>query len=305
MDPDPDRRPDARALLTELGGPTFAAPVQVRLPHDVDATTVLRAPALQPDPTSVLTRPVTEPARELAAATTGPRAVLPAGGPPDWPPLTDDGTRDDDGHPYDDTVDGDLRPLDEPSRSAARELQTVVTAAAATGLVGALTLVAPVLGAACALLVLVLLRAAGRGRDRLHGRRERRGGRRRDPVVTALASPWYVLLALVDTLLSLPLLALVAAVPAGLVWLASPDLSGLERPEVTAATGVVAGLVAGLGRRVHAPSRRLLRRLLVRTTPGTSGAVALAVALAAAAVLLLAAAEGAAPVWWPLQEPLP
>lgn len=148
--------------------------------------------------------------------------------------------------------------------------------------------------------MLVLLRATGRGSDRLQGRRDRRGDRRRDPVVAALTSPWYVLLALVDTLLSLPLLALVAAVPAGLVWLTSPDLSGLDRPELTIATGVVAGLVTGLGRRVHAPSRRLLRHLLVRTTPGVTGAVV----LAATAVLLLAAAEGAAPVWWPLRHPL-
>lgn len=309
MHPDPTRRPDSRSLLSELGGPTFAAPVTVRLPHDLDATTVLQAPALQADPTSVLTRPASEPVRELAAATsaaTGPRAVLPGGGPlppPQWPPPVDehetvpDSTLDDD--------DLLALPLDEPQRNPARELQTVVTGAAAMGLVGALTLVAPVLGAACALFLLVLLRATGRGSDRLHDRRERRGDRRRDPVVTALASPWYVLLALVDTLLSLPLLALVAVVPAGLVWLASPDVSGLERPELTIATGVVAGLVAGLGRRVHAPSRRLLRRLLVRTTPGSSSAVALAVALAATAVLLLAAAEGATPVWWPLQEPLP
>jgi len=43
----------------------------------------------------------------------------------------------------------------------------------------------------------------------------------------------------------------------------------------------------------------------VRTTPGSSAGVALAVALGAAAVLLLAAAEGAAPVWWPVQQPLP
>ena len=304
MDPDPARRPDARALLSELGGPTFAAPVTVRLPHDVDATTVLQAPALSGDATSVLTRPATEPVRELATAATGPRSVLPAGGPPpppDWPPAVGE-----DEESYDDTLQGDLlAPPDEPGRSTARELQTVLTGAAATALVGALTLVAPVLGAACALLVLVLLRATGRGSDRLHGRRERRGDRRRDPVVTALASPWYVLLALVDTLLSLPLLVLVAAVPAGLVWLATPDLSGLERPELTIATGVVAALLAGLGRRVHAPSRRLLRRLLQRTTPGSSGAVALAVAIAATAVLLLATAEGAAPVWWPLQEPLP
>ena len=310
MDPDPTRRPDARSLLAELGGPTFAAPVTVRLPHDVDATTVLRAPALTPDPTTVLTRPTTEPVRELASAVSGPRAVLPPGGPPPpaWP--LDEALRDDDPptDEHDRTLDDDdllALPDDDARRGPARELQTVVTATAATAVVGGLTLVAPVLGAVCALLVLVLLRATGRGSDRLHGRRERRGDRRRDPVVTALASPWYVLLALVDTLLSLPLLALVAAVPAGLVWLASPDLSGLEQPEVTAATGVVAALVAGLGRRVHAPSRRLLRRVLVRATPGSSGAVALAVALGTTAVLLLAAAEGAAPVWWPLQDALP
>ena len=309
MDPDPARRPDARSLLSELGGPTFAAPVTVRLPHDVDATTVLHAPALTPDPTTVLTRPATEPVRELASAVSGPRAALPPGGPPPAWPLDDERPADeelpDDLH--DRTLDDDLLGLrdDEPRRNPARELQTVVTGTAATAVVGALTLVAPMIGATCALLVLVVLRATGRGSDRLHGRRERRGDRRRDPVVTALASPWYVLLALVDTLLSLPLLALVAAVPAGLVWLASPDLSGLERPEVTAATGVVAALVAGLGRRVHAPSRRLLRRVLVRATPGSSGAVALVVALAATAVLLLATAEGAAPAWWPLSEPLP
>jgi serine/threonine protein kinase len=310
MDPDPARRPDARALLAELGGPTFAAPVTVRLPHDVDATTVLHAPALTADPTSVLTRPVREPEREplreLAAATAGP-----AGGPPprDWSPPPAGDPRDDGDHrrAHDDTLEDELPllPADEPRRNGARELQTVVTAAAATGLVGAATLVAPVLGAVGALLVLVLLRATGRGRERLHGRRERRGDRRRDPVVTAVASPWYVLLALLDTLVSLPLLLVAAAVPAGLVWLASPDLSGLERPELTAATAVVTALVTGLSRRVHAPSRRLLRQALVRTTPGSSAGVALAVALGAAAVLLLAAAEGAAPVWWPVQQPLP
>ena len=311
MDPDPARRPDARSLLAELGGPTFAAPVTVRLPHDVDATTVLHAPALTPDPTTVLTRPATEPVRELASAVSGPRAVLPPSGPRRRPGRSTTSALRTTSSPTTRTTARRSTttcwhlPDDEPRRNPARELQTVVTGTAATAVVGALTLVAPVLGAVCALLVLVLLRATGRGSDRLHGRRERRGDRRRDPVVTALASPWYVLLALVDTLLSLPLLALVAAVPAGLVWLASPDLSGLERPEVTAATGVVAALVAGLGRRVHAPSRRLLRRVLVRATPGSSGAVALAVALGATAVLLLAAAEGAAPVWWPLQEPLP
>ena len=311
MDPDPRARPDARTLLSELGGPTFAAPVTVRLPHDVDATTVLQAPALSADPTSLLTRPASVPVRELASvavtSAAGRPPVLPDDAPAaDWPPLAagdldDPHERGDDGDELD--LDGPHGPAHEPRAHPARELQAVVTAAAATALVGAVTLVAPVLGAVCALLALVLLRATGRGSDRLHHRRERRGDRRRDPVVTALASPWYLLLALLDTLLSLPLLAVVAAVPAGLVWFASPSAPGLERAELTVATGVVAVLVAGLGRRVHAPSRRLLRRVLVRATPGASGAVALTAALGAAAILLLAVAEGAAPLWWPLQEP--
>ncbi len=82
-----------------------------------------------------------------------------------------------------------------------------------------------------------------------------------------------------------------------------PTVSGLEPPELAAATGVVAAVVTGLSRQEHAPSRRALRSALLTLTPGASSAVAVLVALAAAAVLLLAAAEGAAPVWWPL-DPL-
>ena len=40
---------------------------------------------------------------------------------------------------------------------------------------------------------------------------------------------------------------------------------------------------------------------LLAATPGASSAVAVAVAVAATALLLLATAEGAAPVWWPVQ----
>jgi hypothetical protein len=87
-----------------------------------------------------------------------------------------------------------------------------------------------VLGRACALLVLVLLRATGRGSDRLHLRRERRGDRRRDPVVTALASP-LVRRAGARRHPAQPAAARARRRRAGgLVWLASPDVSGLERP---------------------------------------------------------------------------
>ena len=181
----------------------------------------------------------------------------------------------------------------------ARELQVVATGAAAVAVVGAATLVAPVLGAIGALALLVLLRAAGRGSDRLRDRRVRRGGRRRDPVVAALGAPWHAVLAAVDTLISLPLLAAVAAVPAGAVWLLDPAVSGLERPELTAATGVVAALLTGLGRHVHRRSRRMLRSTLRTLTPGTASGVAVLASLGLTALLLLATAEGSAPVWWP------
>lgn len=338
MDPEPERRPDARTLLVALGGATRAEPVTVHLPHDVDpqdvdVTTLLRAPSAVPDAPEPLrrpTRPLTQPDRVLAAAATGPRATLPVAAgpvPPPWvsapspPPPPTDGPppygsdRDDAGgwdwapddaalEPYDDdSPHDDERSEDEPSRrSPARDLQVAASAAAALAVVGAATLVAPVVGALGVLVVLALLRATGRAGERLRGRRERRGQRRRDPLVTALSSPWHLVLALVDTLLSLPLLIVCAAVPAGLVWLASPDVSGLDVPELTAATGVVAALLVGLSRRVHTPSRRLLRSALLTATPGASSAVAVALALATTALLLLATAEGTGAVWWPLPE---
>ena len=369
MDQEPGRRPDARTLLAALGGATDAEPVSLHLPRDVDVTTVLRSPVLTSDVpardstdagspaddrTDLLpvhgTRVLDEPVRELAAATTRPRATLPpALSPPapesTWtlepyedPAATDPGRhardddargydargyddRDDDARGYDDrdydggTYDGgtyDEPPYDDPRSlqdaalppddlAAARQLQLVATAAGGLAAVGAATLVAPVVGATVALLLLVLLRATARGSQGLRDRRERRGERRRDPLVAVLAAPWHIVVGLLDTALSLPLLLAVAAVPAGLVWLTSPDVTGLERPEMTAATAVVAALLAGLRRRVHRRSRTMLRRALVSATPGTASSVAVVVALFATAVLLLATAEGAAPVWWPLQ----
>ncbi len=304
MDADPLARPTARQLLAALGGTTAAAPVTVHLPRDVDATTLLSTEGLTtPFSPASATRMLTEPVRELATASSGPRPT-PAYAAPTWDvPSYDDGYDDgyDDEPPYDDA----LVPYDEeperPRTHPARSLQVAATALAGLALVGATTLVAPVVGAAAALLLLVVLRATGHGSERLRDRRDRRGGRRRDPVVAALGAPWHALLGLVDTLVSLPLLALVAAAPAGLVWSTSPTLRGLERPELTAATAVVVGLAAGLARRVHRPSRRMLRRGLLAATPGTAGAVVVIVVLVAAALVLLATAEGAAPEWWPLE----
>lgn len=251
-DPDPARRPTARALLAELGGPTSDATRVLRLPRDVDATTLL-APGT------------------------------------DW-------------QPYEEAA-YDEEAYDEPPprrRPAARRLQVALTGLVALAVVATAALVAPVVAGAVTLLAVVLLRAVTRSADRLALRRDRRGGRRRDPLLAVLGAPWHLLAALLDVVVSLPLLALVAGPPAAAVWFLDPTVDGLERPELTAATATVVALVAYLSRRGSRRPRRALAESLVTATPTAAGAVAVAAVLAVSAVLLLATAEGSAPTWWPV-----
>ena len=375
MRPDPALRPAADELLAELGGPSHAQTVQVRLPPGVqpdEATTLLdrattrlaavlggaQPPGSSAQGTVLEPRPV-----DRTARATVPRHVVPyepdppgddasyaaaAGGGSARPsadderttytqrpaydrpayeerpaydqPEYDDRTAHDDRTAYDDQAGYDDRaayddragydatpqgdraaPAPVPARRhPARALPVGATTAAALAVVGAATLVAPVLGAIAVLLTLAVLRALGRGSERLRDRRERRGDRRRDPVVATLGAPWHALLAVTGTLTSLPLLLLVAALPAGAVYLADPVIGGLERLELTVATATVVVLAAGLSRRAHRHSRLLLRRTMLSLTPGTASSVALLVTLVTIAVLLLATAESRAPVLWPL-----
>jgi len=304
MDPDPRRRPAARDLLDQLGGASHAETVQVRLPHDVDPTAVLGGTRelAAAAPTRIAARPTPDRERHVVAWS-DPREddawwpdddrtdELAHADSPDGPARTELWAQD----------DGALAAL--PARThPARAVQVGLTAAAALAVVGAGTLVAPVVGAAVTLMLLVALRAVARSGERLRDRRDRRGQRRRDPLVTTLGAPWHVLLALADTLTALPLLLLAAAAPAGLVYLSDPVLQGLERDELTAATATVVVLAAGLARRVHRRSRVLLRRTLQTMTPGAASSVALTAALGLIAVLLVATAEGRAPVLWPLPD---
>ena len=288
MAPDPDRRPRASALLAHLGGTTDAAPVTVRLPDDVDATTVLRTATLVAD------------TRLVSAGH--------AGGPGGWDHDQVPHGWDDDAAPvegYRDRDTGGEGDLSGDRTSTARSLQLLASSLAALAVLGAATLVAPVLGAAAAIVVLVLLRAAGRGSARLQDRRGRRGDRRRDPLLATLAAPWHAVLATLETALSLPVVLVLAALPAGAVYLADPVVSGLERDELAVATAVVVGTVVGLYRRTHRPSRRLLRQALLFATPGPGSAMTVLTLLVAAAVLLLAAAQGQAAVWSPFDPPPP
>ena len=312
-----------RELAAATSGPrrpegfsSIGAPVATR----VDDRLLPGAPSVRHE-SSAVAAPSDQPTRVAAR----PRHVVPWSDPrhddvaDPWPPdpRTADlarpdpaRTADDDRHNagtdddwHDDSTDDGraLAPL--PARThPARAAQVGLTAVAALAVVGAGTLVAPVIGAAAALVLLVALRAAGRSGERLRDRRDRRGDRRRDPLVATLGAPWHVLLALGDTLTALPLLLLAAAVPTGLVYLSDPVLQGLERDELTAATATVVVLAAGLARRVHRRSRLLLRRTLQTLTPGAASSVALVAALALIAVLLVATAEGRAPVLWPLPD---
>jgi hypothetical protein len=292
MSADPARRPTAAALLAELGGPTAVEPVTVHLPRDVDATRVLAGGVLDEGTTRTLPQPV----RELTAVSAGqaPTRVL-STAPPTRAPLPDRTPPDRDRGP--DVVRWDEGPPARASRG--RSAQAVATAGASLALLGATALVAPVLAGVAALVLLTTLRAVGRSSDRLRGRRERRGGRRRDPAVVMLGAPWHLALGALDTVLSLPLLLATAALPAGVVWLADPALPGFERLELTVATATVVGLATALRRRAHEPSRRLLRSALVTATPGAAGAVAVLVALAAIAAVLVATAERSPAYTWP------
>ncbi len=305
MTADPARRPTAAALLAELGGPTTAEPVTVHLPRDVDATRVLAGGALAGGVLAggVLeagsTRTLPQPVRELAAVAAGPAPtrVLPAVPPARDPAPHRPVSLQERERAGSEVVGWDDGPALRPSR--ARSAQVVATGGACLALFGAAALVAPVLAAAGALVLLATLRAVGRSSDRLRVRRERRGGRRRDPMVATLGAPWHLVLGALDTLASLPLLLVTAALPAGVVWLTDPAAPGFDRPELTAATATVVGLVTGLRRRAHEPSRRMLRSALVTATPGAAGALALVLAIAAITAVLIAAAERSAAYAWP------
>jgi hypothetical protein len=278
MHRDPRRRPTAEALVAQLGGRSSAEPVTVRLRRDVDATDVLDLDRMH---TQVLVG-----ARSVA------RTPLP------YRP-EEDTRRPDDGWALDRAGAEQLAPV---RRHPARTAQVVATGAAGLAVVGAAALVAPIVTAALALLLLVGLRAVARSADRLRLRRDRRGERRRDPMLAVLGAPWQLASATLDTLLSLPLLVAAAVVPAGAVWLLDPTGGGLQRPALTAATATSVALAVGLSRRAHLGSRRLLRQSLVAATPGPPAALAVLLGVVTVGIALLAVAASSAPVWWPLQQ---
>ena len=222
-----------------------------------------------------------------------------APGAPEVTPARENLLRDE----HDDHHDDDHQYDDVPAARQHSVLQRALSVGAviaALCVLAAATLVAPLVAVIGLVIVLVLLRTVSRTGDRLASRRERYGDQRGDGVMAALGTPWHVTVAALDTALSLPVVVLIAALPAGAVWLLLPaGVNGLERPELAAAAGCTVGALIALTRRSQAGGRRLLRQGLRRLTSRTAIAVPVIVAMVVTALLLLSHAEAARAVWWP------
>jgi predicted Ser/Thr protein kinase len=153
-----------------------------------------------------------------------------------------------------------------------------------------LAILLPVAGTLIALAVLALLRAG----DLAH-----RGSDQRGRIMTAAAFPFFVVRALISTVLLAPLALIVAVAAAGLTFLAMPSSPGLHALSYGAGA-LVTFYAYGPG---SGKARRQLNRVfagMVRS-PGLQ-AVAL-FGMCALAVAAVAAAITAAPAFWPLGTP--
>ena len=170
----------------------------------------------------------------------------------------------------------------------------------------ALTVVLPVAGLLASLVVITLLRAAGRAQSKLAVRRSVHGPRASDLLVVLVTAPLSVARALLTEILMAPLALIVGAAAYSLAVVFTHS-TNMPRAGAYAAAAVVAwyGLGPGSGR-----PRRQLNRMAraVARTPASAAVIALAVwALAVAAVMF---ASSQAPYYWPamalhISGPLP
>lgn len=221
-------------------------------------------------------------------------------------PGTDRGT--DRGTESDTDVDlarhGDL-PLAAPAERTPAVRGGYVTVTGALGLVvtAAAACVRPVLVALLALALVVAVQAGARASAAREVRQARRGDRRRDAAVSALALPWHAVRAAGDVGRALPLGFLLVGPPAAAVALFVRDAPGRSTPGAAAvAVAVVGGLLVVLCRRDLGRARRRLRRGALALAPDPGRTAGVVVGLAVLAVLALAAAEQVSTSWWPLSR---
>jgi predicted Ser/Thr protein kinase len=153
-----------------------------------------------------------------------------------------------------------------------------------------LAVVLPVAGTVLALAALALLRAS----DLAHS-----GADQRKPFVTAAAFPFFVLRALLSTVLLAPLALAAAAVAGGAAFVAAPT-GTLARALSVAAGALVAfyGYGPGSGR-----ARRQLSRMFSAVVRNSGVQAVAVVAMCALAIAAVAAAITSAAAFWPLGEP--
>ena len=159
----------------------------------------------------------------------------------------------------------------------------------------AISVLLPIAGAAAALGVLVLLRAADVTSAWLRRRRSRQGPRSSDPVSATAFYPFAVCRSVLSSLLLAPAALLCAAVAAVLAVLAGGQ-EELPRAGGYAAGALVACYCIGPGSRA---CRRPLDMFYGRITRSAPAAIIGSLGLAAIAVGVIVAAATMAPGYWP------
>ncbi|WP_444663179.1 serine/threonine-protein kinase [Cellulomonas sp. CW35] len=187
---------------------------------------------------------------------------------------------------------------------------------ALAALVGALGALAPVVTVGVLVVLLVLVRTAGTAVEAMYGRREQRGVRASDVPRTVVATPWYLVRAVVALVPSLVVASCVTVLVGGVVawlvdngtWTIGDLRSGDPVDGGTAALVVASAVLLWLVVAWWGPLSRMTRtgarRVLAVVAPGRLGAAVLVVACVLAAVVVASlVSNGAGIVWSPAPTP--
>lgn len=178
-------------------------------------------------------------------------------------------------------------------------LQRLVVGVPALLFIASAGLLAPVVTGAALALVAVLLQTSSRATAHRRLLVERRGPRRRDPLVGLLGLPARMVGAVVDVVLTVPLVVVAAAVPA---YVTVNLVHGGAGPAAAASVALVIAAVVTVTRRRFASTRQGLGRTATALAPRLGDALVIGLGLLAAAALLLAAPG---PIWWPVTSSTP
>ena len=178
-------------------------------------------------------------------------------------------------------------------------LQRLIVGVPALLFIASAGLLAPVVTGAALALGAVLLQTSSRATAHRRLLVERRGPRRRDPVVGLLGLPARMVGAVWDVVLAVPVVVVVAAGPA---YVTVNLVHGGAGPAAAASAALVIAAVVTLTRRRFASTRQGLGRTAAALAPRLGDALVIGLGLLAAAALLLAAPG---PIWWPVTSSTP